>query len=167
MRDQDPTIRRGQLVGLPHFYVVAVEKPRVQRLPNKNLEEPPVASIHRLHLIGSFREQKPEQRVALLQHALEILGGLDVQIVGKKDGLFLGCRNGRTTYTLPVGVARPGIAECRVGPRASLPINLHAFVPRRLFNCIDPLSCTTEDHGGFVHPLARTEAQLQSALPLL
>ena len=56
----DPTIRRGQLVGLPLFYVVAVEKPSVQSPPHIDLEELPVAGIHRLHLVGAFRGQKPK-----------------------------------------------------------------------------------------------------------
>ena len=97
MRDQDRTIRRGQLVGLPLFYVNTVWRPTIQSLPHIDLEELPVAGIDRLHLIGAFRGQKPKQGVALLvQHALELVGGRAVQIVGKNDELFLGCRSGRT-----------------------------------------------------------------------
>ena len=133
LRDQDLTIRPRELAGLPLFYVVPVKKPRVHSLPHVDLEEFPVACIHRLLLVGVFRGQQPQQSVTLLaRRMLEFVGGLAAHVVGKNNRLFFGYPNGSAAYAPAEGVALPGVAEGRVGPRATLPVNVHTWLPRRV-----------------------------------
>ena len=64
----------------------------VKRLCHVDLDEPPVAGIHRLHTSSVHPDrQTPEQLVEIpFQDALELVGGLTVLVVGEKFGFFLG-----------------------------------------------------------------------------
>ena len=63
VRQHDPTAGGRQLVGVPHFQVVALLISRLENLSHSQLDQPPVSFIDQLHLIRAPWWQQPKQNI--------------------------------------------------------------------------------------------------------